>query len=305
MTCAVPGCELPNHDGPCADQPETVFAELADIIRHAELNRDRSVQKAIGPSGYGVECTRWLLHMLAEDDEPGATDIVNHWAWVGTAMHDRLERDVKASPINNAGPSPRFLTEITVTVGHVAGRPMKGHVDVTDAEVGGVVDWKGCGKSSTQKMQSHIRKTGGVEVVAKVGDFTVRGWRGGHPGQKYRRQLQGYGLGVMLTGRPVKWVMDIFIPRNSTRVDAWRSGEVWFWSEPFDPQIAIDALDRCNGLHDLIQGVGLAAALDLFSAEQCTESHCPWCPKLRREPASAAKSTTADPFGVGTTEGPA
>jgi len=306
VSCAVPRCELPDHDGPCADQPETVAAELADIIRHAELNRDRSVQTAIGPSGIGTECTRWLLHMLAETPEPTADmpgGLVNHWAWVGTAIHDRLERDVKRSPINV---DRRFITEVTVTIGQIGGRPVKGHVDLVDKLALGVVDWKGCGKSSTQKMKAAIRKTGGVETVARVGDFAVPGFRGGHPGGKYRAQLQGYGLGVMLTlGILPAWVMNFFIPRNSTRVDAFRSGEVWFWSEPFNPQIAIDALDRCNGLHDLIKSVGLAAALDLFSAEQCTESHCPWCPKLRREPASAAKSTTADPFGVGTTEGPA
>lgn len=293
----VPGCELPMHDGQaCADQPETVFAELADLIRQAELSRDRSVQTAIGPSGIGVECTRWLLHMLNEDPEPAGDmpgGLVNHWAWVGTAIHDRLERDVQRSR-ETAG---RFLTEITVTVGQIGGRPVKGHVDLADVFAKGVVDWKGCGKSSTQKMQSAIRKSGGVETYAKVGDFTIRGWRSGSPGQKYRVQLQSYGLGIMLTlGWAPAWVMNFFIPRNSTRQDAFRSGEVWFWTEPFNAQVALDALDRCNTLADLIRGVGIDAALAMFATEQCTESHCPWCPKVRQ---SAGPSTTADPFGSG------
>ena len=300
--CTTPGCELESHDGPCIDQPETVAAALAEIIRHAELSRDRSVQTMIGPSGIGTECTRWLLHMLAEDEPQSSIDVVNHWAWVGTAIHDRLERDVKASLFNK---DRRFATEVTVTVGQIAGRPVKGHVDLVDTLAGpGVVDWKGCGKSSTQKMKAAIRKTGGIETLAKLDDFAVPGFRGGHPGGKYRAQLQSYGLGVLLTlGIRPAWVMNYFIPRNSTREDAFRSGEVWFWTEPFDPQIAIDALARCNGLADLIAGVGLEAALAMFATEQCTESHCPWCPRQRREPADAVKSTTADPFGLGDMRG--
>ena len=269
---------------PGIDEPQVIFEELCEIIRSEELNRPRSTHTMIGPSGMGTTCTRWLLHQIAETEEPAAG--ANWWAWMGTAMHGRLEGVVRADPIQQAGPAPRFLIETDVTVGQVGGKPVIGHVDLYDTLSHTVVDWKSCGKSSTQKFRAAIK-------------------RDGHPGSKYRVQLQAYGLGMVLASHPVRQVMNVFLPRNSTRADAFASGEIWFWSEPFDPQIAIDALDRCNGLHDLIKSVGLAAALDMFSAEQCTESHCPWCPRQRREPAAAAKSTTADPFGIGTTEGPA
>lgn len=261
------------------DQPQVIFEELCEIIRHEELNRPRSTQTTIGPSGLGVDCTRWLLHQLAETTEPETG--VNWWAWVGTALHGRLEDVVRRDPVNLAGPEPRFLVETEVLVGQVGGKPVIGHVDLYDTASHTVIDWKGCGKSSTQKFRTAIK-------------------RDGHPGNKYRVQLQAYGLGMLLTGRPVRQVMNVFLPRNSTARDAFRSGEVWFWSEPFDPQIAIAALERANGLADLLGAVGLAAALAMFADEKCTESHCPWCPKTTGQQ-PAARSTTADPFGFGDT----
>lgn len=253
------------------DRPETIFSELTEEIRSEELNRPRSTQRTIGPSGLGVECTRWLLHMLAKDDEP--EQWVNWWAWVGTAMHGRLEGIFRASPLQAFEPS-RWLIESEVTVGKIGDDLIVGHVDLYDTGSQTVIDWKGVGDSSTKKFQANIRKHG-------------------HPGDKYRVQLQAYGLGMLIAGHPVRQVMNVYLPRNARSMR-----DIWFWSEPFNPQVALDALRRANGLHDLISTVGLAAALEMFQDAPCGESHCPWCPKARQ---SAAPSTSADPFGSGLT----
>lgn len=254
------------------DHPLMVAADLLDEIRREELNRPRSVQRTIGPSGLGVECTRWLLHMLAETPEPAAP--VGWYAWVGTAMHGRLEGILLGSEIQALGPQPRWLVEQRVTVGQIGHRVIEGNVDAFDVPAKTVVDWKSTGASSTKKLQAAIRKTGGLAVESVVDGLFIRGFVGGWPSVKYRVQLQCYGLGMLLAGHDVERVMDIFMPRNAAGMN-----DIWFWAEPFDAQVAMAALDRASGLAELIDMVGLDEALAMFADEPCTESHCPWCPK--------------------------
>lgn len=226
---------------PPADAPETVFGELLEEIRSGIINHPRSLQKRIGPSEVGEPCARALIHKLAQHPEPERGP-----AWkptVGTAIHQWIETTISASPLQQQW--HRYLLETRVTVGQIGGIDITGSCDLYDTMTATAVDWKTKGRN------------------------TLRDHRRNGPGPQYRAQIHLYGRGMQLAGEKPRQVMIVFLPRDGELSD------VFYWSEPYDEQVALDALARANQLHTLIETFGADQALALYPP--CDGEWCDWC----------------------------
>jgi hypothetical protein len=138
----------------------------------------------------------------------------------------------------------RFYTEQRVTVGQILGRDIDGSCDVYDRCTATVVDWKSVGPSQLAK----YRRLG--------------------PGNQYRVQAHLYGRGWRNRGLPVDYVMVVFLPRNG------ELAETYIWFEPYDEQVARDALERATGIALATQALGTGALTHLATAD----AWCHLCP---------------------------
>lgn len=201
---------------------EDVTQPVETLLLNAIENQPRSLQKRIGPSEIGTECDHCLAAKLAgwEENSSGIP-----WAsTVGTAIHALLENFVNNhqaqtwNPHTDPAPPPtRYFTEQTVTVGTIAGEPITGSIDLLDVQTGTTVDWKA------------------------VNPTRLRAYRTRGPSQVYRVQAHLYAKGCNDAGIPVNRVSICFLPRGSNNFF-----ERHWWSEPYNPQIADDALTRAN-----------------------------------------------------------
>lgn len=206
--------------------------EMHAIVEASMAYHPRSLQKRIGPSQLGTECTRCLAHWLAGDEE--RTELA--WLpWIGTAAHERLE--LLMTENNNVrltlGMEWRWITEATVTVGTVGGVEITGSTDLFDPATGTVLDYKCTGTTTLRKAKAH------------------------GPSQQYRTQAALYSLGWMAQGYDVKKNVIWFLPRNAISL---RDG--YWWESIPDLSAAREALDRANALHDAIQQLGAQPVVD-------------------------------------------
>lgn len=245
MTALLP--ELAHYPG---DHAKPLEDELLAKIRHAISHDPRSLQKRIGPSEIGQECARRIAYKLLGIPENGNRDA----PWlptVGTAVHAWLEgvfdNDNLAAAAHR-GYAERWLVETRVSVGEINGVDITGSADLFDRATGTVVDWK------------------------VVGPTTLKKYKSKGPGQQYRTQAHLYGRGFTRAGHPVNRVMIVFLPRNAELSDAY------IWSEDYDEQVALDALQRANGIALVIASLG-TKALDVIPP---TASYCNFCPHLKR-----------------------
>lgn len=246
-----------------ADEATAVGETYLDTIIDAIVNHPRSQQTAIGPSEMGQECRRAILHRLNGDRPPRRADV----PWkptIGTAGHNWLE-DVFNTVSAETGSQPgRYLTEETVTVGTVGFQEIDGSTDLYDTWGKTVIDHKFVGKSTLQKYRAH------------------------GPSAQYRGQAHLYGKGWSDDGWQVDMVMIAFLPREGELTDTY------LWSEPYNPRLAWEVLQRTEQLEQLRRSLGLEAALALY--EPCTERFCDWCNTGTRFERRAPASTTAELF---------
>lgn len=236
--------------------PEAGNSELAAQLRHviidAAENAPRSLQADLGPSEAGVECPRRLAYRLMNWTKPeGNTPQQpggDPWpSTVGTAVHAWL------ADTFGKDTSGRWLVEnwLRIAPPLVPG----GSCDLYDTHTETVIDWK------------------------IVGPTSMRNYKNNGPRRQYVVQAHLYGLGWELAGRHPKRVALAFLPRGG-----YLSG-MWVWSEPYDRQIALDALARLGSIRDLTEAItaagqiGYSAGWELIPAEP---SHsCAWCPWYR------------------------
>ena len=236
------------------------------VIKDGITRHPRSLQKRIGPSEIGRPCDRWILHKLNGDGEPDRGP-----AWkpaVGTAVHDQLERWFDAA--NRGGGEldrTEWVTEWQVTVGQIGGQDIDGHSDLFHVPTGTVIDHKIIGPKQLAKYRLH------------------------GPSQQYRVQAHLYGRGFTADGGwgPCRAVAIAFLPR-----DGELSG-TYFWSEPYDPHLAAEAMNRANRLHTMLTVVGIEAAL--AASPLCDDQWCTWCrAEKRAQNRAAGKSLFGDDF---------
>lgn len=202
--------------------PEVATEQITQTIKNTILNHPRSKQKRIGPSEIGTDCDHCLAAKLAgwEQHEQGIP-----WTTTkGTAIHAWLEHTFNQADIDRTGYAAggfkrRWVTEETVTVGRIGDQDITGSTDLLDIEAGLTVDWKFVGTSSLRRY-----KTQG-------------------PSQVYRVQQQLYAHGWNAAGIPVRTVSICFLPAQSAKF----SDHFW-WMEPYQPQVAEQALARANHL---------------------------------------------------------
>lgn len=198
---------------------ERAVGELRGIVEHAIVHQPRSLQKRIGPSEVGNPCDHCLTAQLAGwDKTPEGTPWLTT---IGTAVHGWLEEQVlehenARNAVHTTG--RRWLTEREVTVGQIGGVDVTGHSDLFDVETGTVIDHK------------------------IVGPTTLRSAPRGPKGA-YRPQAHLYGRGFAAAGFTVTAVAILYWARNGGWSDAV------LWTEPYDEQVALEALARANQLH--------------------------------------------------------
>lgn len=250
--------ELMRHD----HDPNELKDELVGLIRRAIEYHPRSQQVALGPSEVGHPCSRRLGYkMLGYDETPGEP---NWKATVGTAIHAWLEdvmTDDNPAQREALGVDvTRWVVEATVSCGELGGRDLAGHCDLYDRVTGTVVDWKTVGPTQLKKYKAH------------------------GPGAQYRAQAHLYGRGWARRGQTVRRVAVMFLPRNGELKEAY------WWSEPYDEQIAVDALARANAAHAVVTALGDRALPHLATAD----AFCRLCPYYLARSTDLAKGCPGD-----------
>lgn len=243
---------VPAWPGNIIDDPQgdTVRAAYLHVIHDTILNHPRSLQKAIGPSEIGIECDRRLAYKLLDKPERHQAP-----AWlptIGTGVHSWLEeafdQAATAQHIATGGGPEEWLTENRVTVGELPGLgPISGNCDLFHRPTGTVIDHK------------------------IIGPGPLKKYKAAGPSQQYRIQAHLYGQGYADAGHTVRRVMIAFLPRNGQLSDAY------LWSEPWNPQIAADALARLERINNAVMTVGDR----LLPVLPTSDAHCGFCPWFR------------------------
>ena len=217
---------------------------VSAIEAHA-LGHERSQQTRIGPSEIGTPCARKIGYKLLGYPEPRK---VNWKAQIGTWGHAGLEQafqDDNMRGIPTLG-SERWLTENRVSAGPVPflGYELTGSCDLYDRQTGTVIDHK------------------------FVGPTQLKAYKSNGPGPQYRVQAHTYGYGWEQAGYPVLHVAISFLARQGELHDRF------FWHEPYDQQVAVDALSRLSGIAQATSVLGTGALPMLETAEV----YCHSCP---------------------------
>lgn len=211
----------PAITGSLGDQ---IAIDLRDMVRLFEDSRDRTTQTAIGPSGLGNPCTRCLARDAL--GHPIKREFNDPWcAIIGTAVHAWLAD--AATHANDQAGEEWYLTETRVHP-HPDVLPKGGNADLYDAERKTVIDHK------------------------VVGAEQLRKYRLNGPGPQYRVQAHLYGLGFHRTGKPVEHVAVAFWQRGG------RLSDLYVWTEPYQPQIALDAINRYRTIAEQATAIGPA-----------------------------------------------
>ena len=247
MSTPQTAAELPDIHDPNVGV-EQLVADLDAAIEHGIRNQPRSLQRRIGPSEMGVPCDLRIAYRLLGTPECNPAGRLPWKPFVGTAMHEAIATIVESA--NMADPAydqagPRYLIEHRVPIAQVGGEDIDGSCDLYDRLTATVLDWK------------------------IVGGAQLRTYKTNGPGEQYRTQVHLYGYGWRRRGYPVRHVAVYFLPRDQE----WRQRHIW--SEPYDEQIALDAITRVQGIAALASALG-AGALPLMRRRQAWCQFCPW-----------------------------
>lgn len=238
--------------------PPPLLTHLLGLIQHTANNAPRSQQTQVGPSELGMLCERRLALKMLGADEVNTT--ADRWpSTIGTAVHTWLSNALLTDndQLEAAGQPPRWLVEQKVTI-----RPgLTGSCDAYDLYTHTVIDWKVVGTTSLKK----YRRAG--------------------PGQQYRTQAHLYGKGWANLGLPVKDVALVFLPRAGMLPDTH------FWSEPYNPAVADDAVGRMDDLLAAMNDADHENNLEDFMAGLPRDtSMCGFCPFYSPNSATPSRS---------------
>lgn len=199
---------------------EQVAARMKELFYSYDNRRsadNRSAQTTLGPSEIGTPCDRRLAMSLLSI--PAVNPGGDGWAaFVGTCIHAGLA-DMFTWADAGTG---RFAVEqrLTFPNEHVP----RGTADLLDRTLCMVDDHKSQGRWSLDKL-----KTQGMTPTQRV-------------------QLHTYGYGQRLKGETVDFVAIISWPREASSL-----ADLYVVAEPYDPQIARDALERVDRIAAEVQ----------------------------------------------------
>lgn len=224
---------------------ERLAEQIAQFIIDADRNSARSLQRSLGPSEAGEPCRRQLTYkLLGVPESNSERDPIA--AIIGTGFHMWMAEAFQKRQTVMPDGVPRYRIEERVTVRD----GMTGTADLYDRLAALNNDWKLVGASSLDR----YRRQG--------------------PGPKYRVQGHLYGLGQENAGfKPIR-VAITFIGRHHEL-------QVHVWSEPYDRQIALDALARLDRIQQEADDLDLAANPDNWALIPIADDPtCRWCPWL-------------------------
>lgn len=239
-------------------QPMSELAKmLAERIKEtffAYQNRkttdNRSAQTTLGPSEIGTPCDRRLAMALM--NIPAVNPGGDGWAaFVGTCTHVGM---AEVYTFADAG-TGRYAVEMPVFLG-VPSVP-RGTTDLLDRRDGNIIDWKVMGANS------------------------LRTFKAEGPSDSHRVQAHVYGLGAERGGEEVQNVAIVGLPRAGASLNGMH-----VWTEKFNRQLAVDALNRVEEISNRIaqmagqvaaEGTGPAAPMEA-AREFETGDDCTFCP---------------------------
>ena len=196
------------------DEASALAENIKKVVEYRSTNSSRSRQKAIGLSEIGDPCPRKLAYKILDWNQTNAS--TDPWASIqGTAIHSWL---ADAFERFNDKSNPRFLIEFRVKVTDDLG----GTCDLFDITDGVVIDHKCMGATSMK-----ARKKDGMTHQQRV-------------------QINCYGLGAEKLGHEVKKVAIACYPLGG-RLDGLHT-----IVEDYDKQIALDAIERLDGIKMLV-----------------------------------------------------
>lgn len=264
MGCQEPPVPGPAHVQPQLDEPEparldatltpppSTVDELHRVLIDFEAARPRSMQVSLGPSELGTPCQAQIARKLAGAPRRPVTSPA--WApFQGTAVHRSME-DVVAFWNAQLG-RERWLAEDDLEVD----AEIRGHGDAYDTDHGLVVDWKHVGTTALGKLRAARRA--GKPPAEQVSS-------------EYRVQAHLYGVGHQRKGRDVRFVRLVLLARS------WKFEDSEEWTEEYQPDIALAALDRYYHTQDLLKAFNVAEQPELIGliATAPGEHSCTWCP---------------------------
>ncbi len=237
--------------------------QLTEIILWQAKRNPREWQVNIGPSEIGNPCDRSVGYRLV--GLPGCNTEFDPWASiVGTAVHDWLDRAVTewVDNLSSEAHTPPWVTETELGLNEV----VTGHSDLYSTEHQAVVDWK----------------TAGVDVMRKV-------LKDGPP-DGYRIQTHIYGYMFEKSGRPVKKVALVFLPR------AGLLKNMYVWSADYSRTVAETALARMSEIARRVLDLEVLTKGHEHRWEQLEATpgnHCGFCPWYDpgRDPERGADTT--------------
>lgn len=220
----------------------TLANDLRELARAYDEAADRSQQRDLGPSEIGDPCGRCLAARVLGVYEYGAGAWDDGWrAWVGTAIHSRLEAAAAYANVKalDSDQPARWWPEQTVHPDDTL-LPSGGHADLYDEQTYTVIDWKSITKAKLQK----LRDGGPVPLIS-------------------RNQGQLYGLGYANAGARVDNIALAYVPRDGMYRD------IWVHVEPYDEAMALATLERYRTVRDLCAELGSAVLVALPSSPDC------------------------------------
>lgn len=182
----------------------------------------RDQQSSVGPSDLGDPCDLCLASKMARHGPlavgQGRESGFSLSAWVGTSMHEKLERDLDLPP-------EMYLCEEKVFIHEIPGYGrINGHIDVQFLLMGIWNDYKS----------------------AKVKD--IQSYKLNGPPWKHVVQLMLYGYGLRKAGRKADYAALTYIPRDNNNPDS-----IWVATAEYNEQIALDALARAEAMWAKLQ----------------------------------------------------
>ncbi len=180
-------------------------------------------------------------------------------AWipfVGTSIHAKLEEVFT--------PEEGWLTETRVSVGRIAGVEVSGTADLFHIPSGTVIDFKSAGANTLRSVKAN-------------------------PKREHKVQASLYCMGYIRAGYDVKSWAIWYVPRNAISL---RSG---VWQErPFDPAIALDALDRATKIAEELDAFPSTEERDAYISSRPRDKDCYDCARFPDYPGRVPELKTLD-----------
>ncbi|MFF8831289.1 hypothetical protein [Streptomyces sp. NPDC015131] len=234
---------------PMTDLGKEVTARLKEMFHGYTNRQERSQQATLGPSEIGSPCDRRLAMSLMR--MPRVNPGGDNWAsFVGTCIHAGLADMLTWA---DAG-SGRYAVETPLIF--PSELVPRGTGDLLDRVLLMFLDHKAMGRWSRDKLKAH------------------------GPSQTYRVQVHTYAYGARLRGEQVDHVAIVGWPRDEASLD-----DLYTWTEPYNPKIALDAFARVERIAERVQDeqcvpavLGEPTDFAAVSAAFPVAPDCRWCP---------------------------